>query len=252
MEMYILDSLLRRDEVVDKFESLIWTERFSEAGDFEMILQSTLESRSQFITGTLLAINKSLRVMTVETVEDTTDAEGKTLLKIKGRSLEALLEDRVAKDTLSNLTVEPTWNLTGTAGNNARTLFNDICVLGTLNIGDKIPFIATGNLYPPDTIPESSTVFTLEQEPDTLYNAIKSLCGLYDLGFRLTRNFDNSQLFFNIYSGNDLTTKQTIREPVIFAPDFDTLQNTTELTTIQNSKNVAYVFQSKDLRLCIQ
>jgi hypothetical protein len=48
MEVFILDSLLRRSQVVDKFESLIWTERFSEIGDFELDLKSTLEARGQF------------------------------------------------------------------------------------------------------------------------------------------------------------------------------------------------------------
>lgn len=242
MEVYVLDSLLRRSEVVDKFESLIWTERFADLGDFELDLKSTLEARSQFTTGTRLAINNSYRVMTVETVEDTTDSEGKQLLKVKGRSLEALLQDRVVKNTLSDLTTEPNWVFTDTPGNIARTMFDHICRDGVLDLNDKIPFLMPGTIFSEDTLPETETEIRWEQLPDSLFNAIKTLADLYDLGFRLVRNFDMSQLYFDIYSGNDRTTRQTTLPPVIFSVSLDNLQDTTEFSTIENSKNVAYVF----------
>jgi len=242
MEVYILDSLLRRYQVVDKFESLIWTERWQDAGDFELVLISNLETRSQFTVGTHLAINQSYRVMTVETIENSTDSDGMLMLNIKGRSLEAILEDRVAKDTMSNLTTDPVWTLTGTPATIARTMFNDICVSGNLDIKDKIPFITAGTIYPASTIPEFATSITVGIKPTILYDAIKELCDHYDLGFRLVRNFDTSQLYFNIYAGNDRTTGQVVLPPVVFALGFDNLQDITEFITIDQSKNVAYVF----------
>src|SRR4051794_28580866 len=110
MEVYVLDSLLRRIQVVDRFESLIWTERFSEIGDFEIDIKSTLESRSQFIPGSRLAINNSYRMMEVDTVEDATTEDGKDVLKVKGHSIERVLQDRIATTTtdMSN------WDLVGT------------------------------------------------------------------------------------------------------------------------------------------
>lgn len=242
MEVYILDSLLRRTQVVDKYESFIWTERFSDAGDFELQLKSTVESRGQFIEGTLLATNNSFRVMAVETVEDVTDSDGKKLLKIKGPTIEDVLNNRIAKYSMSDLTTEPKWIITDTPGNVARTMFDHICRDGALDLSDVIPFIQPGTIFSEDTIPESGTLITWEQSPDSLYNAIKSVCDLYDLGFRLVRNFDMSQLYFDIYAGNDRTTRQTVLTPVIFAVNLDNLQNTSEFTNIQNSKNVAYVF----------
>lgn len=241
MEVYILDSLLRRNQVVDKFKSLIWTERWAEIGDFELKLRSTLESRNQFTVGTRVAVNGSYRVMTIESVEDSADDDGHFLL-VKGRSLEAILEDRIAKDTLSELLIDPKWLLSGTPGDIVRTMFNDICVLGNLDPGDVIPFLTPGTIYPTETISEYTTSIDWEQDPATLYDAIKELCDLYDLGFRLVRNFDTSELYFNVYTGNDRTTGQTLLPLVIFALGFDNLQNINELTTISKSKNVAYVF----------
>jgi hypothetical protein len=242
MEVYILDALLRRVQVIDKFESLIWTERFSAMGDFELSLSSTAQARGQFLAGVLLAMNNSYRVMVVETAEDTIDSDGKHMLKIKGRSLEMILTNRVAKDTMSNTTTEPKWHLTGTPGNIARQIFNDICVTGNLSADDIIPFYHSGTIFPADTIGEPSTSITMDLDLMTVYDAIKQICDLYALGFRLVRNFDTSQLYFNIYAGSDRTTGQTTLPAVVFSPRFDNLQNTSELTTIETAKNVAYVF----------
>jgi hypothetical protein len=79
-------------------------------------------------------------------------------------------------------------------------------------------------------------------EPTTVYNAIKNICDVWSLGFRLIREYDTSKLWFDIYTGNDRTTKQVILPPVVFTPELDNLKNATELTTTTGAKNVAYVY----------
>lgn len=237
MELYTLDSLLRRQEVIDKFESLIWTERYSAFGDFTVEVESTNATKSLLTARTRLALDTSFRVMTCETV---TDSGG--LLKVEGRSLEAMLLDRIVKETLSNTTVEPKWVLTGTPGAIVRKLFNDICVLGTLSEYDVIPFITSGTVFPADNIDEPASIITVEIPLKTLYDAIKELCDIYDLGFRLCRWYDTSHLYFDVYTGRDHTTQQTILPPVIISPELDNMRDTTELTQVGDEKNVAYVF----------
>lgn len=243
MEVYILDSLLRRIEVVDRFESLIWTERFVDAGDFELKLHSTPANRRRFVPGIQLAINESYRVMTVETVENSTDDEGRSILQVKGRSLEAILEDRVAWPSPQIAAVaKPQWSINGTPGNVVREMFRRVCVNGEGSLNDKIPFIAEGTMFPQDNIPEPPYTINHLQDPASLYDAIKNVCDLYDLGFRLIRDHDNSKLYFNVYTGSDRTSGQKLLAPVIFAPELDNLQNTSSLHTIEGAKNVAYVY----------
>lgn len=242
MDVYILDSLLRRTVLVDKYLSFIWTERFASYGDFELQLVSTPDYRRLFITGTLLACNESNYVMRVSTVENTTDTEGKNVLKLTGVSLEALLDDRVAKNVLDDLTDAPVWTITDKPADVARKIFHDVCVTGVLNVGDIIPFVIEDTFMPTDTIPEPTDPITVELEPQTVYAAIKDICDQWTLGFRLLRNGDTSQLYFNIYAGSDRTTSQQALGAVVFSPELDTLQNTSELTSIANYKNVAYVF----------
>ncbi len=242
MEIYTLDPLLRRDRVIDSFESLIWTERFRTYGDFELDVFSTPDSRRTFVPSTLLAMNRSNYIMMVETVEDSVNAEGKKMLKVQGRSLEAILLDRVAKNSLSDLTTSPTWIITDDPAAVARKIFHDICVTGILDTQDIIPFINEGTFLAAGTIPEPTDPVTVELEPMTVYDSIAQLCSVYNLGFRILREYDLSKLWFDIYTGSNRTTGQSVLVPVVFSPGLDNLQNTKELTTIENAKNVAYVF----------
>ena len=244
MEVYILDSLLRRVEVIDRFESLIWTERWSGLGDFEMIIRSTFQSRTLLQTDTMLAHSHSLYIMKIETVENDTSEDGLKTLKVKGRSLEKLLEDRVARPSTANLSVTPTWDLVGPPATLMRQIFHDICVTGILSEFDVIPFIVEARhpSLPADNIAEPLDPIALKLDPMSVYNALSNIGNTWLLGFRMLRNYDQSQLYFDVYAGVDRTSGQSTYAPVIFTPELDNLQNTTELKTVEDFKNVAYVF----------
>lgn len=242
MEVYTLDSLLRRAQVVDTFETCIWTERLAAFGDFEIHVFSTFAMRSLMTVGTRIAINESNRVMTIDTVENTLASDGRTMLKLTGRSLEALLIERINRYGLTGAASGAKWTLTGTPANIVRQIFDTICRNNTQQPGDNIPFLIAGSLYPVSTIAEPSTIITIDLEFGTVYDSIKGICEAYKLGFRLVRNLDRSELCFDVYSGNNHTTLQNTLTPIIFSPDLDNLADISELTSIEAYRNVAYVF----------
>lgn len=242
MELYVLDSLLRRNAVIDRFESLIWTERFSAWGDFELVIFSTVDTRKIFIPGTRLALSESYRVMVIEETENTRDSEGRLMLTVKGRSLEAILEDRTARNTFADLDTTPKWVITDKPADIMRTIFDTICRTNVMFANDEIPFLQPGNLFPPSTTPEPEDEITVELDLQTVYEALTSIADAYDLGFRLVRNFDESELYFDIYTGSNRTTSQNVLAPVVFSPSLDNLTNTSELVSVSKYKNVAYVF----------
>lgn len=249
MDIFILDKLLRPIDVVDQFVSFIWTERWSEMGDFELVTMSTFSNRMRFVPNTFLSIKESKRVMKVETIEETVDSDKRRILKIKGRDIVSILEQRVAMSRDSELNIRPVWYMTGwSPGELMRKMFFDICVEGTMSALDIIPFIQWGEfydeggtLYPPDTIPEPSESINYGQKIESLYSAIKALGDFYDLGFRMYKNPDASMLYFNVYAGNDRTSTQSTLEPVIFSSDMRNLQNTTEYSDITKEYNVVRV-----------
>jgi hypothetical protein len=242
MELYILDALFKRKYVIDRYISLIWTERFQQFGDFQLDIYSSYQSRSLLVTNTYLAMSGSNYIMRIESFEDDVDAEGKHILIVKGRSMEAILMDRVAKDSLSNLTTSPQWNITLPPADIARKVFHDICVTGILDPGDVIPGIVEGSLLGTGTIAEPLDPITVQIKPSTVYDVTTNICTTWELGFRFLRKDSTGEIWYDIYAGSDRTTAQTTLNPVIFAPQLDNLQNTKELVTIDKAKNVAYVF----------
>lgn len=242
MEVYVLDGLLRRIAVVDVFESLVWTERHAEIGDFQLVVLSNSGNKNLLREGTRLAINESYRVMTVETVEDVTDTDQRRLLKVKGRSLEAILEDRVLFQTFAGYN-RMSWTIQDLPpGEAARQMFDSICVSGIVHPSDIIPFVVSGTLYPTETIPEPTNLLRETLDPMPLYKALKQVLDPYDMGIRLYRDPNTAKLYFNVYTGNDRTTRQSVLAPVVFSPELENLQNTSSLRSIEKSKNVAYVY----------
>lgn len=241
MDLFTLDSQLRRAEVFDRYESLIWTERYRPTGDFQLDIPSTVKTRANFKKGTKLALNGTRHVMTVETND-----EKNGMMKVTGRSLEYILEDRTARHAFTGLTTSPRWPQEGTPTVIIRSIFNYICVDGLLNVQDKIPFIQSGTINPPGSFPEPSGSIRVELEPQPLFEAINKLCTEYNLGFRLIRGYDDSKLYFEVYTGSDRTAGNvTGLEPVIFSKELDNLADVSELASLVGFKNTAYVFSDQ-------
>lgn len=241
MDLYVLDDQIRRIEVFDRYESLIWTERFHPMGDFKLDIPSTKKTRSLLKKGTRLALNESQHVMTVDTIDEKAGQ-----LSISGPSLEYILDDRTARHAFTGLATSPRWAQEGTPMVILRSIFNAICVDGLLNVQDKIPFIQSGTLNPAGSFPAPSTSIRIEIEPKSLYEAIDGICKQYNLGFRIVRGPDTSKLYFEAYTGSDRTAGNTTGlEPVIFSSSLDNLTDESELTSTAGFKNVAYVFSDQ-------
>jgi hypothetical protein len=247
MELYTLDSLLRRTAVVDRYDSLIWTERYATPGDFELVVNSTDEMRSLMEPGTRLALNKSNRVMVIEEVEDKDGEDGRSLITVKGPSIESVLDDRVTQWMYSQLDREKgAWKIQGTPTYIAREIFRVLCTTAnSANPGDAIPFYVPGTLYPADTIAEPDVSQTLTIDNDTVLKVLEDLAQIYGFGFRMYRGPDDSTLYFNVYTGSDRTTLQTVLPAVIFSPALNTISEVSELRNISDYKNTAYVFHPK-------
>jgi hypothetical protein len=181
--------------------------------------------------------------MTVDTISDATDAQtGARNITVTGKSLENMFNDRVAMPVISDTTTNPNWVVTGKPGDVIRYMVNQICVVCVLDEHDTIPFYRMGMLLPPGNIPEPADIITVTSSPDTLYNTITQIAATYGLGFRLVRNGDAGEIYFEVYMGNDVTSDQTILNPVIFDPNLDNLEGITVLTSSAISKTVAYVY----------
>jgi hypothetical protein len=242
MEVLLLDKMFRPVDVVDTFESMIFSERRKELGDFQLVTLSTPANKKRFAVNTWIAINKSRRVMKIETVDETIDDEKRMILTITGREITKILQMRAALKAIAGPGVAPVWVIEDQPADVMRYIFRQICVLGTVNADDIIPFIQDGETtYPASTIPEFADEILWEQKPASVFSAIKELADIFDLGFRLYRDLNASKLYFDVYAGSDRTTAQDVNTPVVFSFDMENLQNTREFSDISQEYNVIQV-----------
>jgi hypothetical protein len=238
MEIFILDTLLRPIDILDEYISCIWTERYADAGDFELITLATPANRRRFVLDTLISIPDSKRIMRVHKVEEKDDEDNGVTLNIKGFDLSYILKQRViATKALDGELLATTFFSDDSPIDLMDHMVWRICIAASgyqLSSGDTIPFlndyIATpGSLYPASNIPPPTPGgFVWEQKIADLNSAIVDLCKAYDLGYRLYKDPNASKLYFEGYNGLDRTTNQTDFPPVIFSTDMTNLQSTTE------------------------
>lgn len=246
MEWFTLNESLQRAEVIEGYESFVWTERYAEWGDFEILVNSEQSYRSLLQPGVRIGMNGSYYTMTVESVVDEIATDGVKKLTITGRSMEAILNDRVAYSAVDDLTAKPKWTLTGKPADIMRSMFNSICVTHVLDANDGIPFYTTGRLLPVGSIPEPTETVTMDFDPDSLYNDLVAVATIWPLGFRLVRDGDTGHVYFEVYTGSDRTTQQSVRNAVLFSPTMDTISKTAIVKSIADAKTVAYVYGKLD------
>lgn len=242
MEIYILDALLRPIDVVDEFISFIWTERYAVKGDFQLVTLSTIQNRNRFVKDAMLIIPDSKRIMRVNTIEDTIDEDKGNTLTVKGFEVVSIFEQRViatkqvggAYDTML---LPITYYTTKTPLELPGYMVWQICFATSgfqLDSDDTVPFLQNSSvpgtgLYPLGNIPPIQPLaVTWEQKVNSLYSAMTDIAKAYDVGFRLYKDPNSSNLYFEAYLGNDRTSLQTIFPAVVFSSDMTNLQDTTE------------------------
>lgn len=248
MEIFILDALLRPIDIVDEYISCIWTERYADKGDFELITLSTSANRNRFVADTMISIRDSKRIMRVHKVEEKDDEDNGITLTIKGYDLSFMLQQRViATKDLDDMLLSVTYFSDASPIDLMDHMVWRICVPTSglqISAGDTIPFLndfvlTPGSLYPVSNIPPPTPGgFHWQQKIASLYSAVTDLCKAYDLGFRLYKDPSVSKLYFEGYNGIDRTSSQTDFPPVIFSSDMTNLQSTTEYQDNEGHYNV--------------
>lgn len=227
MDIWVLDKTLEANDIVDTFNSLIWTDRYDEYGDFEIYTSVTDQALSLLQMDYYLQSRSSEHVMIIEEVLIDTDPENGNSVTITGRSLESLLSRRIVwTQTL----------LDGSVQDCIKKLLDEN-VISPKDVNRKIPnFVFETSAEKAVTEPKITAQFT----GDNLYDVISEICRLTGLGFKVTLN-DKKQFVFKLYAGADRTYAQTENPYVVFSPKFENIANSNYLESKKEYKNVALV-----------
>ena len=230
MDVIILNASLEPEYVIDSYESLIWTDRYCEYGDFELYAPLTPELLNSCRLDYYLYNPESEHLMIIEQIEIKSDAEEGTKLIVSGRSLESLLTRRII------------WNQTtftnATAHGAIKSLINN-------NISSTAPnaYRRISNFIFEDSTDNNVRQWTMKAQftGDNLYETVVSICQTFGLGFKVTLN-DSNQFVFKLYAGVDHSYDNTKgNDYVVFSPTFENFVNSNYLENKQNLKTVALV-----------
>lgn len=228
MEVWILDTDFSSVSVLDTFESLIWTDRYREYGDFEIFAFPTLQLLNDAKDDFYLYNPASEHTMIIEHHEVTTDIEEGPRFIVTGRSLESLLTRRIV------------WNQTTISG----SLQNGIKKLITENfIAPEVSERKITNFVFVDSTDPEITKLTHEQQytGDIIYDVIVDLCNTYDIGFKITLNIDKKRFEFSLYKGKDRSYAQETNPYVVFSPNYENIINSDYTHSIKDYKNVTRI-----------
>lgn len=227
MDLFILNQDLDCISIIDTYNSLIWTDRYQEYGDFELYKAMSADILGVIRPGHYISRNDSEHTMIVEEISIKSDTEEGAMITVTGRSLESLLNRRII------------WglkNLNGSLQDSIKTLLDEN-VMNPSDPNRKIEnFIFEESKDPKILELTIDTQFT----GDNLYDVLNSICVERGIGFRLILN-NKKQFVFSLYSGDDRSYEQTNFPYVIFSPNFENFISGEYLESKMTLKNATLI-----------
>lgn len=227
MEILTLNQEFETVSIMDTFESLIWTDRYSYAGDFEIYTPANRNIIKALKEDYYLWAEESEHVMIIEDRQIKSDVELGNYFIVTGRSLESILDRRI---------IWTQTNLDGYIEEEIKRLI-DSSIINPLNIHRKIPNF----IFEPSDDPYIKELHVMAQFTGVnLLDAVKKLCDSVNIGFKVNLN-DQNQFVFKLYSGSDRSYAQDINPFVVFSPNFENIINSNYYESKRLFKNVALV-----------
>lgn len=228
MELLVLNTNFESVAIVDTVESLLWTGRYSEYGDFEIYTQAKTELFDILKQDRYLWLGTSPHVMIIEDLQIKSDVENGDRLIVTGRSVESLLDRRIIW--------QPTV-LTGSLQNGIQQLLNENIISPT-DPNRAIPNFIFETSTDPAII--SLVVDAQFTRTNNLYDSIKKLCVANSIGFRITLS-ETNQFIFKLFAGADRSYSQFANPYVVFSPKFDNIINSDYKESKRALKTVSLV-----------
>lgn len=208
--LYVKNTNLEAVAAIDDYISLIWTERYSECGDFELSVKITPTALDIFKKDYYLFKDGTDVVMIIETLVISYTVDEGYVLTVSGRSLESILDRRVIKNTasLSGKVQEAVIHLVQSQFLYDPQNPNDPRAIEKFGVSGTMP-----SQDPPDmTDWRNWTISDCQFTGDNLYDVVSTICYEYGLGFKV-RLVDGNYIFsmFNGIDHSGTTIKNELR-----------------------------------------
>lgn len=218
---------------IDDYESMFFTRSWHGIGSIELRINRYKKYADTLLKNNLILVGRDLnKVFIIKHREIELDKQGKATENwtVKGYALKTIIAQRI--------TLPPSHTAYDNKSGSYETVMKHYVnnhLVNPVDIKRKI----TNLIIAPDQqrggyISYSSRFKNVAEEQSTL-----SLSS--GLGWDVLLDLDNKRFVFDVFAGRDLTQSQSSNPPVIFSPQFDSIETMSFAQSELNYKNVAYV-----------
>ena len=223
MDLYILNRSFETVDIIDNAASVIWTEKYIGAGDFEIYMPASEKAVNVLCDDYYIVRPDTDRVMIIKNSKVHADTETGNYLTVTGPSLESILKRRI---------VWQQTNLSGKVELAVRRLITENIIDPSIP-ERKIPNFKLGDIQ------GFAETMEMQVTGDNLGETIDRRCKTYNMGYKVT--LQDGYFIFDMYRGADRSYNQSANPYVVFSPDFENLLNSDYSFTGDTYKNVVLV-----------
>lgn len=232
MELLVLDDKFEEMGRIDLFNSLIWTRKYFQCGEFE--LHCGLEYFSMLDAGSyLFRKDGELGIIEMLTMEQESDSQQS--LVCSGKFIESILNCRCIDKEVS---------FSGKHEKIARDIVKKYCIDPT---DRKIPNLILGDFT------DLGIQTTLQVKGEQVGDKIYEMLGEEDCSYRISYDYFIEKLIYSTWKGLNRTEEQTENSWVVFSDNYENIQDNTYKKDRTEYKNFAYVVvENKDNPFTLQ
>ncbi|WP_298535800.1 siphovirus ReqiPepy6 Gp37-like family protein [uncultured Methanobrevibacter sp.] len=201
----IMNTNFTRLAAIDEYISFIWTSRYYNTGDFELVIPVNAKNINLIKKDFYIIRDDDENVGIIEDIIINRNEDLEETMTVTGRFLQSILGRRI---------IAPQTNCSGRLSNCIEALVNSCLVNPVISARKINNFIIDSSSFT-DKI---DTQFT----GDNLLETVSEICMVYGVGFKVTMNSSN-QFVFKLYKGEDRTYDQDENPWVIFSDQYDNL-----------------------------
>lgn len=223
MEVRVYEPVeLKLQGIIEDYISLLWNRKYDGAGSFEFHAPATSFNIYYLRRGNIIAYVGAAEAGVIESFQ-IQQAADKNEIIVKGRFLESYLDRRLIYSTTGD---SPAYNFSGYTEVAMRTLITNAVAIPLLTLGELNNF--------PEEITFQATYQNLLKYETKLADSMSA-------GFRISPDFVNGQLIFNVYKGLDHSVDQSERVRVVFSDEYQNINSAEYMENDQLLKTVCYV-----------
>ncbi|MED4359479.1 siphovirus ReqiPepy6 Gp37-like family protein [Geobacillus stearothermophilus] len=218
---------------IDDYESLLFTRRWHEVGEFELRINRHKRHTELLQRGNLIMLGASRnKVGIIRHREIELDENGKASENwlVKGIALKGVMAQRIVVPSVGDSHDR--------ANGSAETVMKhyvDRHVVNPVDTKRKIDMVVIASDQ------QRGSSISWESRFKNLADELIEISKASGLGWDVILDFQQKKWIFDVFEGRDLTVNQSVNPPVIFSPQFESLKQLSFVESDYNYKNFGYI-----------